>query len=91
MHRRYSTIAFMISIMAFASVSSYGKNTQEETLPDTITILGDKFYPPYEQLNEEGQPEGAGHEPRFRVRKGRVRRGRADRAGAVGGKTWNRF
>ena len=58
MHRRYSTIAFMISIMAFASVNSYGKNTHDNTLPDTITILGDNFYPPYEQLNEEGQPEG---------------------------------
>ena len=58
MHRRYSIIAYMISIMAFASVNSYGANTHDNTLPDTITILGDHFYPPYEQLNDEGQPEG---------------------------------
>lgn len=58
MHRRYSIIAFMTSIMAFFSVNSYGINIHENTLPDTITISGDSFYPPYEQLNDEGQPEG---------------------------------
>ena len=58
MYRRYPIIAFMASIMVFISANSYGINTRHDILPDTVTILGDKFYPPYEQLNDNGQPEG---------------------------------
>jgi PAS domain S-box-containing protein len=44
--------------MFFIFVNTYGINIPHDILPDTVTILGDKFYPPYEQLNDKGQPEG---------------------------------
>src|SRR5574344_1298784 len=50
-------IAFSFLII-FAILTTYGKGMKNEVIPPSINIIGDNFYPPYEMLDENGQPEG---------------------------------
>jgi signal transduction histidine kinase/ABC-type amino acid transport substrate-binding protein/PAS domain-containing protein len=47
-----------LSVLCFVTTFVYSSELKDETLPATIRIIGDRYYPPYEMLNEKGVPEG---------------------------------
>lgn len=58
MNRRTYIFVLLVGILSIFSVSADGIKTRHSSLPDTIYMMGDKFYPPYEQMNEQGEPIG---------------------------------
>jgi ABC-type amino acid transport substrate-binding protein/nitrogen-specific signal transduction histidine kinase/PAS domain-containing protein len=58
MRKHIFELLLTICIMTVFSTQSAGKKTSSNTLPDTVHILGDQFYPPYEFYNTQGVPEG---------------------------------
>ncbi len=45
-------------LMMLSSLTVRGRNLESDTIPDVITIVGNKYYPPCEFINEKGEPDG---------------------------------
>ncbi len=50
-------ILALIFLSGFLSVDALGK-MQEELLEKQIVVKGDHYYPPFEFINENGEPDG---------------------------------
>jgi signal transduction histidine kinase/ABC-type amino acid transport substrate-binding protein len=57
MKKTYRIYAFSFLII-LTTVFTYGKEKDTKTIPASINIIGDNFYPPYEMLGENGEAEG---------------------------------
>lgn len=44
--------------MILSSLTVRGRNLNSDTIPDVITIIGNKYYPPCEFINDKGEPDG---------------------------------
>ncbi|WP_036878032.1 ATP-binding protein [Xylanibacter oryzae] len=45
-------------LMILSSLTVRGRNLNSDTIPDVIDIVGNKYYPPCEFINEKGKPDG---------------------------------
>ena len=54
----HGKLVLFFAFTCFFAISTFGKSTKADSIPQTINIIGDKFYPPYEMLNDNGVPEG---------------------------------
>ena len=56
--RKQSRVGVLLVFFLFFCFHLCASGVKELAIPETIRIVGDAYYPPYEMLGENGEPEG---------------------------------
>lgn len=56
--KKIIVFAVLTVLMILSSLTVRGETFKSDTIPDVINIIGNKYYPPCEFINEKGVPDG---------------------------------